>query len=99
MKAYRAKILSFDPHASPSESARLDDDGLLVIAPNAQGRQVVQLVGDYGLLIDDFKARHPHVAIEHLKDRIIAPGFVDTHVHYPQTDVIGSPAEGLLPWL
>jgi guanine deaminase len=99
MKAYRAKILSFDPHASPSESARLDDDGLLVIAPNAQGRQVVQLVGDYGLLIDDFKARHPNIAIEHLKDRIIAPGFVDTHVHYPQTDVIGSPADGLLPWL
>jgi guanine deaminase len=99
MKAYRARILSFDPQAAPSESARLDDDGLLVIGPNAQGRQVVQLVGDYGLLIDDFKARHPHVAIEHLKDRIIAPGFVDTHVHYPQTDVIGSPAEGLLPWL
>jgi guanine deaminase len=21
------------------------------------------------------------------------------HIHYPQTDVIGSPAEGLLPWL
>ena len=31
--------------------------------------------------------------------RLIAPGFVDMHVHYPQTDVIGSPAEGLLPWL
>jgi guanine deaminase len=37
--------------------------------------------------------------VQHLPDRIIAPGFVDTHVHYPQTDVIGSPAEGLLPWL
>ena len=21
------------------------------------------------------------------------------HIHYPQVDVIGSPAEGLLPWL
>jgi guanine deaminase len=99
MKAYRARILSFDPHAAPSESARLDDDGLLVVGPNAQGRQVVQLMGDYNLLIDDFKTQHPHIAIEHLKDRIIAPGFVDTHVHYPQTDVIGSPADGLLPWL
>ena len=27
------------------------------------------------------------------------PRFVDTHVHYPQVDVIGSPADGLLPWL
>lgn len=24
---------------------------------------------------------------------------MDLHIHFPQTDVIGSPAEGLLPWL
>jgi guanine deaminase len=30
---------------------------------------------------------------------LIAPGFVDLHVHYPQLDVIASPADGLLPWL
>ncbi len=98
-KAYRARILSFDPNAEPSKAARLDDDGLLVIGPNNQGRQVVRMVGDYSLLIDDFSAKHPLVNIQHLPDHIIAPGFVDTHVHYPQTDVIGSPAEGLLPWL
>jgi guanine deaminase len=34
-----------------------------------------------------------------MRGRIIAPGFVDLHVHYPQLDVIGSPADGLLPWL
>jgi guanine deaminase len=37
--------------------------------------------------------------VQHLPGRIIAPGFVDLHSHYPQTNVIGSPAEGLLPWL
>jgi guanine deaminase len=37
--------------------------------------------------------------VEHLPGRIIAPGFVDLHVHFPQTNVIGSPASGLLPWL
>ena len=101
-QAYRARILSFDPQAEPSNSARLDEDGLLVVGANAQGRQVVQMVGDYNLLADEFKARYqdsPDVTLQHLPDRIIAPGFVDTHVHYPQTDVIGSPAEGLLPWL
>ena len=102
-KAYRARILSFDAQAesinSVCNAARLDEDGLLVIGPNALGRQVVQMVGDYHLLADDFKARHPDVTVQHLPNRIIAPGFVDTHVHYPQTDVIGSPAEGLLPWL
>ena len=67
MKAYRARILNFDPHAAPSESARLDDDGLLVIGPNAQGKQVVQMVGDYALLIDGFKAQHPQLAGQSLE--------------------------------
>ncbi|KAB7615120.1 amidohydrolase family protein, partial [Verminephrobacter sp. Larva24] len=34
-----------------------------------------------------------------LPGRILAPGFVDMHIHFPQTDVIASPADGLLPWL
>jgi guanine deaminase len=33
------------------------------------------------------------------RGKIITPGFIDTHVHYPQTDIIASPAPGLLPWL
>jgi guanine deaminase len=33
------------------------------------------------------------------RGKLITPGFIDTHVHYPQTDIIGSPAPGLLPWL
>jgi guanine deaminase len=37
-------------------------------------------------------------AVEHLPADH-RPGFVDLHIHFPQTDVIGSPAEGLLPWL
>jgi guanine deaminase len=30
---------------------------------------------------------------------VILPGFVDTHLHYPQTRVIGSASGPLLPWL
>jgi guanine deaminase len=102
VKAYRARILRFAAYKAPAESAIFEEDGLLVIGASTddgQGRQVVRMVGAYGALIDAFQAKHPQVQIEHLPDRIIAPGFVDTHVHYPQTDVIGSPAEGLLPWL
>lgn len=32
-------------------------------------------------------------------DRIIVPGFVDCHVHYPQSGMIASPGEQLLDWL
>jgi len=91
MKAYRAAILRF----AEDRSAIYEDDGLLVVGPDATGRQVVRAVGAYSALADNY----PGVTIEHRPGRIIAPGFVDMHIHFPQTDVIGSPAEGLLPWL
>ncbi|MDB5919654.1 MAG: guaD, partial [Massilia sp.] len=33
------------------------------------------------------------------RGKLIMPGFIDTHLHFPQTDMIASPAPGLLPWL
>ncbi len=91
MPAYRAALLRFADDGSPV----YDEDGLLVIGPGLGGVQVVQAVGAYATLAP----RYPGLAIEHLPGRLLAPGFVDLHVHFPQTDVIGSPAEGLLPWL
>ena len=41
MKAYRASLLSFEP----DQTARYEEDGLLVIGPDANGRQVVQAIG------------------------------------------------------
>lgn len=95
MKAYRAQLLYFKPDAAPHTSAVLEDDGLLVIGPNASGVQVVQAIGPWHKLRPHFA----DVPVQHFKDRLIAPGFIDLHSHYPQTNVIGSPAEGLLPWL
>ena len=95
MKAYRASVLYFAPHSEGPVRAVLEEDGLLVVGPNAAGTQVVQAVGPYR----DLASQYPGVAVQYWPGRIIAPGFVDLHVHYPQTNVIGSPAEGLLPWL
>ena len=91
MKAYRSSLLRFNA----DRSAIFNEDGLLVVGPNAAGAATVQAVGAYR----DVQALYPNVVPEHLPGRIIAPGFVDMHVHYPQTDVIGAPAAGLLPWL
>ena len=90
-KAYRASLLRFDS----AGHAVFDTDGLLVVGPNASGVQVVQAAGAYSAVAPQY----PGVPTEHLPGRILAPGFVDMHIHYPQTDVIGAPAEGLLPWL
>ncbi len=91
MKAYRAAILRF----AADHSAVYEDDGLLVVAADASGRQRVEAVGPWR----ELAPLYAHLNIEHLPGRIIAPGFVDMHLHYPQVDVIGSPADGLLPWL
>jgi cytosine/adenosine deaminase-related metal-dependent hydrolase len=48
---------------------------------------VVRAAGDHATLIGNY----PGVAVEELRGKLIAPGFVDMHVHYPQTDVIGAP--------
>lgn len=33
------------------------------------------------------------------KDKIIVPGFIDTHIHYVQTDIIGAFGKQLIDWL
>lgn len=39
------------------------------------------------------------VQIHNYKDKLIMPGFIDTHVHYPQIDMIAAYGEQLLDWL
>jgi guanine deaminase len=95
MRAYRAALLWFTaPAASPAQ-ARYEADGLLVVGPNAHGVQVVQAIGSWQALAP----RYGGLAVVHWPGRLIAPGFVDLHLHFPQTNIIGSPASGLLPWL
>ncbi len=91
MHAYRASLLRFDDQGLPV----FDADGLLVVGPGPQGWRVVLDAGSHATV----SRRHPEVPVTHWPGRLIAPGFIDLHLHYPQTDVIGSPAEGLLPWL
>ncbi|MBA4194062.1 MAG: guanine deaminase [Comamonadaceae bacterium] len=91
MKAYRAGLLSFDADAR----ALFDADGLLVVGPGPQGWNQVLDAGSHA----EVSRRHPGVPTTHWPGRLIAPGFIDLHLHYPQTDIIGSPADGLLPWL
>jgi guanine deaminase len=91
MHAFRAALLSF----ADDGSARYEADGLLVVGPDAAGRQVVRAAGSYAQLAPNY----PGVAVTEFPGKLLAPGFIDLHVHFPQTDVIGSPASGLLPWL
>lgn len=92
LQAYRASILHFcaDP-AFDDDAYRWHEDGLLVVADGC-----IQAAGDYALLQPDLPAG---MVVTDYRGRLIVPGFIDTHLHYPQTDIIASPAPGLLPWL
>ncbi|MBF7689114.1 guanine deaminase [Acinetobacter sp. EC24] len=39
------------------------------------------------------------LAIAHYPDQLITPGFIDTHIHFPQTEMMGAYGEQLLSWL
>ena len=39
------------------------------------------------------------IPVEHYPNALILPGFIDCHVHYPQTEIIGAYGEQLIDWL
>ena len=93
MQGWRAGLLWFPDPQSPK--ARHETDGLLVTGQSTDGIVRVLAIGPYR----ELAPRYTSLPVTHWPELCIAPGFVDLHTHYPQTDVIGSPADGLLPWL
>ncbi len=39
------------------------------------------------------------VSVQHYPDQLIVPGFIDTHIHFPQTEMVGAYGTQLLEWL
>ena len=73
-----------------SQSMRYLPDGLLVL----RAGKVLDF-GPYEELCD----RYSEVPITHYPGRLITPGLVDTHSHFPQTEMIASYGSQLLEWL
>ncbi len=90
--ALRARLLDFiaDPTHSVS-AARLVDDGLILVE---DGRIVGR--GEYGPLS---RALGTGEQVHDFSGCLLLPGFIDAHTHFPQIDMIASPAGGLLDWL
>jgi guanine deaminase len=92
LQAYRAGLLHF--HADPAFAEHAHSwhrDGLLLV----EGGKV-RAAGDYTQLAPTLPRGVP---VHDYRGHVITPGFIDTHLHFPQTDMIASPAPGLLPWL
>jgi guanine deaminase len=94
LKAWRAAIVHCiaDPKDVGIDAAyEYFEDGLLVIKDDK-----IHALGNAEVLLSSLPS---DTVIEHHPNAIITPGFIDTHIHYPQTDMIGSYGEQLLTWL
>ncbi len=40
-----------------------------------------------------------NVEVQHYPEQLIIPGMIDTHIHFPQTEMVGAYGEQLLSWL
>ena len=93
-RAVRGRLLEFldDPAAvGAAASYRHHHDGLLVIEAGRIAR-----AGEAAALLPELP---PGTPVDDYPDCLILPGLIDTHIHYPQTQVIASYGAQLLEWL
>ncbi|GAA3707459.1 guanine deaminase [Oceanisphaera sediminis] len=92
--AYRAAILHSlaDPaRVGLDASHAYYEDGVLVVADGH--------ICDIGPA-DQVLARQPtNLEVIRFENKLITAGFIDTHIHFPQTEMIASYGEQLLDWL
>jgi guanine deaminase len=85
IQAYRGEILT----TPAPDTVRHYPDGLLVVEDG-----LVVALGAYA----DLAGRFGDMDVEMLPG-LIVPGFIDTHIHYPQTSRIAAHGQQLLSWL
>ena len=93
VRAIRASILHFlaDPAQCGEAATEYFEDGVLLVADGK-----VAAIGPAEALLSGLPE-----AVELIDRRgmLLMPGFIDTHIHYPQTDIIASHGAQLLDWL
>lgn len=92
-KLLRGRVLTF--HREPQGGDDTDaytylEDGAVLILDG-----IIQATGPF----DDVKARAPTVPVTDHRPHLLLAGFIDTHIHFPQVQVIASWGSQLLDWL
>jgi guanine deaminase len=92
-RVIRGGVLSFtdDPAVSGSRAYSYIQDGAVLVAGG--------LIAAVGATRDILARAPPDAIIDDHSGSFIMAGFIDAHVHYPQTQVIGSYGAQLLDWL
>lgn len=91
LNAFRGPILYFaDATSNPAKDYSYYRDGYLV----TRNGKVVE-TGEF----DNCSEQYKTLKYQDCSNKLIVPGFIDTHVHFPQTEMIASYGEQLLSWL
>jgi len=92
-QAIRGRLFWFDadPEEAGDAAAHMIEDGLLTIA---EGHVVA--VGEASALLKTLPA---DASVADHRGNLVMPGFIDPHLHFPQTQVIASYGAKLLDWL
>ena len=71
-------------------AARFFADGLMVVEDGK-----IKDLGNFS----EISSKYPNIETTHIKGRLILPGFIDGHIHFPQVRVMGAYGQQLLGWL
>ncbi|WP_422138129.1 guanine deaminase [Endozoicomonas sp. ALC020] len=92
--AVRGSVLSYrdDPFQSPLEECVVHEpDGVIVMQDGK--------ISAFGPADQVLPSLPEGIEVTNYRDSLIVPGFIDCHVHYPQTEIIGAYGKQLLDWL
>src|SRR5579863_223457 len=92
--AVRGAMLTFkdDPFQRDMQDCMVYDSDAIIVMEDG----LINAVGPAKDLIGTLNA---DTKVHEYKNSLIVPGFIDSHVHYPQTQIIGAYGEQLLDWL
>jgi len=85
-RAFRGRLLTPVTGGAPDEVRYLDDARMVI-----EGGRITR--------VEAFAAGASSGPVMDLRPAVLLPGFVDTHVHFPQTRMIGRAGAPLLEWL
>jgi len=92
-KLLRGRVLTFHTEPqTPDDTQAFDyiEDGALIVSDG-----LIEAVGTYAELQSQAAGAE---VIDH-RPHLLMAGFIDTHIHFPQVQVVASWAEQLLDWL
>ena len=77
--------------AEIAEAVRYLEDGLIITTAGK--------ITWFGPWAEGQHQLNESIPLDHYPEQLIVPGFIDTHIHFPQTEMVGAYGEQLLEWL